>query len=1183
MTSLKSADAQSDRPSRRSAAGALDQTTQAELSPVTHDSFACSSTTSLKSAGAQADRPSRRLAADAIHQTELAAGVAYRPSNSGAIADEERVHVHVVAIAKAVTESLKMFHRCVTTCFQEPESVTLDEHDMIPSWDSLPRRREFRTDIVRVDGKKSRLTDQDRSVKQESYARLLKWAAAFALQKSTLDALVLQVPSVRRKRCREGIPSCFHAAGDLTVHEHLVLACRTAGLQNLAADVGKAVGGEKMAKSAHAHMADLLQLTNAEYQAKVHAIPRRWRRHQGLDLEGRTWRGGYGLPGLFEFWLRQQAASLMGSAAASEWEELIQHPEAIASADPPPVSFLLDNDCFIMPSQQYSDTHKMGRGEYPVAGAWWHFTWQCTIAEVRARYPAQGLSSLVVAKSLHESWSLPSLYQYLFKRSQIQIEVHRSNQVLCWLEESLVSFGALDMREMGRRKKRVPKGQQVEDLFDAQSRQSLWLAVLQAREKGGWPPLQSNFEHTETSVGTDQQLPLKLQCEAVPQEKVETLPNGAYRWGQYTTQSGLSFEDGWKELNDRWQRDRAIRIAALSEADNAKRHRKQPPAGFPCTLQQNSRRKFQGQLRMEGNSWHFQEDATGLCVSVPISSDLQGRQAHAWRDNKLCKAMVAEHARQKKQEQARTRRATASANLPQTVSDLGVVGKTPEGKLTYFWSQHEKLGRVEVVVTPRSLRPTLQECASKHKQASARETTPQRALRKMKLKVQRLYAKAAKGERQRIIAKVPEALAPAAAADCLRADEAYAPALRTLREPAMLDIAIVAFEFLASMKLHYCSNCDEEWPVFEAEWPRTGVPWVGEKAGKCETIKGVNGFEASGKERMRCKRCADKTVYKDMYSEENLQHLGPRYPALSTLTFYESLLIARVHPVLSVITLTATGVLCYAGHVCNYYVKTLEWFRGLPSALRNKKWFMIKRRRSIRACAAHSQKKPTTANRERLEAGIAEATKRLPNVYQGSYCDHAELAKYPVDGEKEMFEERVDVTGHVHVTLEVFSHWLSACRGNAQSYQCAALIMRYASDQQGVDLRGAVTGETAWELCCRLLSLPDSSHSLSTSDIAQLVVYWLEDGHVPLQMQQTLYDGMWAELQARGKTLQAEGDEEAMKVRWVKQTIHFELDSLREELARSEGGLPLDLEVDAEMIEAEQPSATLEAGVFFFL
>ena len=70
---------------------------------------------------------------------------------------------------------------------------------------------------------------------------------------------------------------------------------------------------------------------------------------------------------------------------------------------------------------------------------------------------------------------------------------------------------------------------------------------------------------------------------------------------------------------------------------------------------------------------------------------------------------------------------------------------------------------------------------------------------------------------------------------------------------------------------------------------------------------------------------------------ENLQHLGERHEPLSNLTWFEGLLIARVHPVISVVTLTATWLLCYAGHVCNYYVKVLEWFRELPAALRDRK------------------------------------------------------------------------------------------------------------------------------------------------------------------------------------------------------------------------------------------------------
>ena len=78
-------------------------------------------------------------------------------------------------------------------------------------------------------------------------------------------------------------------------------------------------------------------------------------------------------------------------------------------------------------------------------------------------------------------------------------------------------------------------------------------------------------------------------------------------------------------------------------------------------------------------------------------------------------------------------------------------------------------------------------------------------------------------------------------------------------------------------------------------------------------------------------------------------HLGPRDEVLSNLTWYEFLLIARLHQVISVVTFTSTSLLCYVGYVCNYYVKVLEWFRELPASLRDKKWFLIKRRKCTRA------------------------------------------------------------------------------------------------------------------------------------------------------------------------------------------------------------------------------------------
>ena len=473
-------------------------------------------------------------------------------------------------------------------------------------------------------------------------------------------------------------------------------------------------------------------------------------------------------------------------------------------------------------------------------------------------------------------------------------------------------------------------------------------------------------------------------------------------------------------------------------------------------------------------------------------------------------------------------------------------------------------GRVEVEVTPRADRAPLHEQESEFKRAAARESTPERALRKMIAKVRTLHAKAARGEHARIVAKAAGVSVTSQAQDSHIPEAAYSPSLHTLNDPEALQHVIAAYDFLASLRLHYCWNCDEQWPVFDVQWPQTGVSWVGAKAGRSEVIERA-GFLASYKDDSLCSRCDSSSVYSNMYCKANLQHLGPRHPALSALTWYESLLIARVHPVMSVITLTATGLLCYAGHVCNYYVKVMEWIESLPAVLRDKKWFLIKRRRSIRATAADArQKKPTTANRYRLEAAIKEALQFLPSVYANSSVVSAEMNRFPYDAEQEMFEqeEAMDLNGDVHVSQEVFATWFDSGLASAAMRPCAAIIHRYALDQQGLDFRGSVSAGTAWEMCCRLLSTPPEQHKLGTRDIAQLLVYWLEESHVPSQMGNAVYEGMLAELQSRAKRIETAEDEQLMKCRWVRQAIHAELDALREECAAIGDGLPLDFEVE---------------------
>ena len=89
-----------------------------------------------------------------------------------------------------------------------------------------------------------------------------------------------------------------------------------------------------------------------------------------------------------------------------------------------------------------------------------------------------------------------------------------------------------------------------------------------------------------------------------------------------------------------------------------------------------------------------------------------------------------------------------------------------------------------------------------------------------------------------------------------------ARALALLDNPITLKYLREYFEFLASQKLFYCKVCDEEWPVFDKEWPQSGVRTAGELAGVCETIK-YAGFQADAKKKECCSRCASaKSSYR---------------------------------------------------------------------------------------------------------------------------------------------------------------------------------------------------------------------------------------------------------------------------------------------------------------------------------
>ena len=148
------------------------------------------------------------------------------------------------------------------------------------------------------------------------------------------------------------------------------------------------------------------------------------------------------------------------------------------------------------------------------------------------------------------------------------------------------------------------------------------------------------------------------------------------------------------------------------------------------------------------------------------------------------------------------------AQLPTAPGVMAVRRKTDAGKLVYAWND------VEVETTPRSLRAPVSEGQCYVQQTQARETTPDRALRKMKRKVKTRMSKAAMGEHERIVVRAAHAEPPVVgAAVPARAGEPEVyqkcPALKQLNDPVGLAHTRAAYEFLGTMRLHYRQTCDD--------------------------------------------------------------------------------------------------------------------------------------------------------------------------------------------------------------------------------------------------------------------------------------------------------------------------------------------------------------------------------------
>ena len=838
--------------------------------------------------------------------------------------------VRVIAMSNAAA----LFKQRLPACLQEqPNDTELLESDKITKWKDLPPHHEggFKRDQIGGRGKRTRATEADKSEQTNHYDRYRKWAAACGVngqewRKHLKNASQLE----QHQRGRQGIPPIMrqgNCVGDahLTILEHAVLECRVAGLKKAWLVMGTEIDGkaatekhENDKKEKHGAAAELWkllsELTTEDLRTECAAL-------QGGCATGSkqgssstdTKRAGKGggeelLAKWLEHWAHQAAATRSGGAAGAErCSELLALSKAGLRelAKEVPAHFQLDGVSVDKAALGEEDAHKLRRAHSSIETAWWIWTWEAACREVARRYGAAR------PRYASKCETMLDVYKVLFAETPKEPSAFkRRNDIVDDMYYALPPAARAEGPQGKVFRKHQGPGARAEAGFQATRAQldSMWDMEAAAVPRSNRTTAVALPEFPDFDV--EDNLPGVGQV-----VQAADLGDGWYQWSKSGVKRDLlkyrvqasSAEDAHALLTARYQETRQAekRAHALAAQEAQRRHeaaaRCQGSAHRITLSQPQNKEVFYGKLWRNGDTHTFEQDYTGLQVSAVLGKSENAAAAKRDVEADLHKAMRKLQGQKKRQAGKEALRKAVEQSMPRDVGEMAVKGETRQGKLTYSWQG------TTVDVTPRR----------RDRKSQLRETTPERALRKMRAALKRRI--------QRRTAPPITARAKAApAGPDLKASEFDArtavPAYRMLEDPHALGLARGALQFLDSMRLHHCKNCDEEWPVFGAEWPQSGANCAGVKAGTCETIMRA-GYEQSWRNPLLCKNCAGSSAYAAMYSEDNLQHLGPRYPALSNLTWYESLLIARVHPVMSVITLTATGLLCYAGHVCNYYVK----------------------------------------------------------------------------------------------------------------------------------------------------------------------------------------------------------------------------------------------------------------------
>ncbi len=286
--------------------------------------------------------------------------------------------------------------------------------------------------------------------------------------------------------------------------------------------------------------------------------------------------------------------------------------------------------------------------------------------------------------------------------------------------------------------------------------------------------------------------------------------------------------------------------------------------------------------------------------------------------------------------------------------------------------------------------------------------------------------------------------------------------------------------YLQSFKFGACDFCEEGWFGTDRPMPR------GEESHMNFRMASAADRDLLG-ERNVCARClweAQKPpsgtsggarapqIYREpsFWTSANDMSIGPTFPAIDALTYFEEQLVAPIQPMVRIFTLYSTGLTEMRGHVANWHQGGPQWVRDLPVKASEAGILLIRR---FPKDPQRKQRLPFLVSRGRLEAALQQLCKPVAEgghrAYQkdawpngGVRVNPANLAEYDEASAEPAGLQvvTVDQREGLIVGMDLFSRWLDEGMVLQLNLAVRAHVLNALEDVAGT---GAEWLALAWE------------------------------------------------------------------------------------------------------------------------